>query len=159
MEQSFVHVRTAAEKRSYRKRVLRRNIIGTLMACPPFIGFLAFTLTPMIISLYLSFTELHSYNLMLAKPIGIDNYVNIFKQELLWTSVVNTESGVAAVFGKYHRQTSERKPDRAYYSLYSAGMFRGGCHADVAMDFRGQLRCHQYYAERDQSSEAPFYVG
>ena len=90
MEQSFVHVRTAAEKRSYRKRVLRRNIIGTLMACPPFIGFLAFTLTPMIISLYLSFTELHSYNLMLAKPIGIDNYVNIFKRELLWTSVVNT---------------------------------------------------------------------
>ena len=90
MIQSVKHIRTPSEKRSYRKRVIRRNIIGTLMACPPFIGFLAFTLTPMIMSLALSFTELHSYNLTLAKPVGIKNYINIFKQDLLWTSIRNT---------------------------------------------------------------------
>lgn len=77
-------------KNSKRRRALRRNVVGTLMACPPFLGFLAFTLTPMIMSLVISFTELHSYNLSMAEPIGFRNYVDIFQLELLWTSVVNT---------------------------------------------------------------------
>ena len=89
-EEECVRPASPNMKNSRRRRAIRRNIIGTLMACPPFIGFLAFTLTPMIISLAISFTELHSYNLALAVPAGIDNYIEIFKLDLLWTSVTNT---------------------------------------------------------------------
>lgn len=60
------------------------------MASPPFIGFLCFTAVPMIMSLVISFTELHSYNLSLAKFIGIRNYVEVIKSEMLWTSILNT---------------------------------------------------------------------
>ncbi|MGN1051789.1 MAG: carbohydrate ABC transporter permease, partial [Candidatus Scatosoma sp.] len=76
--------------REKRKNVLRRNIIATLMASPPFIGFLAFTLVPMLISLGISFTELHSYNLSMAKYVGFSNYIEIFKLDLLWKSLGNT---------------------------------------------------------------------
>ena len=86
----YLHVRTAAEKKSRRRKILRRNVIATAMASPPFIGFLCFTAVPMIMSLVISFTELHSYNLSLAKFIGFRNYVEVLKSEMLWTSVLNT---------------------------------------------------------------------
>lgn len=76
--------------RSRKKHSLRSEVVATLMACPPFIGFLAFTLAPMLLSLGISFTELHSYNLALAKFIGFGNYVEILRSEMLWRSLGNT---------------------------------------------------------------------
>jgi sugar transport system (permease) (binding protein dependent transporter) len=87
---NYMHVRSDAEKRSRRRKIIRRNVIGTLMASPPFIGFLCFTMIPMILSLGISFTELHSYNLSLAKFTGFDNYLMVLKSDMLWTSVLNT---------------------------------------------------------------------
>ena len=86
----YLHVRSAEEKKARRRKILRRNVIATAMASPPFIGFLCFTAVPMIMSLVISFTELHSYNLSLAKFIGIRNYVEVIKSEMLWTSILNT---------------------------------------------------------------------
>lgn len=77
-------------KRSNRRKKIRINIIGTAMASLPFIGFLCFSLFPMLVSLYVSFTDLYSYNLSQATWTGFSNYINVFKDEMLGTSVLNT---------------------------------------------------------------------
>lgn len=57
----------------------RENIVGTLMASGPLLGFLLFTCLPMILSLGISFTKLTSFDISQAEFVGFDNYVNIFK--------------------------------------------------------------------------------
>lgn len=59
-----------------RKKVanLKKEIIATSIVLPVVIGFCAFTLFPMIFSLVVSFTELHSYNVKYAEWTGWSNY-------------------------------------------------------------------------------------
>ena len=77
---------------SYKKAKQQENIIGTLMASGPFIGFLLFTCLPMLFSLYISFTKLTSFDLSQAQWVGFDNYINLFKGEyyLLPYAIRNT---------------------------------------------------------------------
>ncbi|MFS0778555.1 sugar ABC transporter permease [Neobacillus sp. 3P2-tot-E-2] len=61
---------------SKKSRILKENLTGYAFISPFIIGFLAFTLIPIIASLYLSFTN---YNLFAApKWVGFDNYVKMF---------------------------------------------------------------------------------
>ena len=53
---------------------LKKEIIATSIVMPVVIGFCAFTLFPMIFSLVVSFTELHSYNVRYAEWTGWSNY-------------------------------------------------------------------------------------
>src|SRR5699024_6896340 len=78
-------------KRWYRLLSIEKqdNISGHLFISPFIIGFLAFIVVPMGISLYMSF---HDYDLLTeAKFIGFDNFIRIFtkdpkfKQSLLVT--------------------------------------------------------------------------
>lgn len=63
-------------------------ITGWLFAAPWIVGFLAFTLGPMLFSLYASFTE---YNIIRAPEwIGLRNYENILRDEFFWISLKNT---------------------------------------------------------------------
>ena len=80
----------AALKKSNKKRAIRRNLIGTAMAAPPFIGFLCFTMFPMILSLYVSFHDLHSYNIDMAKWVGWDNYRALFNNKKVLEALDNT---------------------------------------------------------------------
>jgi multiple sugar transport system permease protein len=67
----------------------RRQRNGMLFVAPWVIGFLAFTLTPMVSSLYYSFT---SYNAIKpARWVGLQNYVLIFTADpYIRVAVVNT---------------------------------------------------------------------
>lgn len=70
---------------------LRRGetIAGLLFASPWFIGFLVFTLFPIVASIYFSFTE---YDI-LSDPywIGFDNYIEMFQWDpSFWKSLWNT---------------------------------------------------------------------
>ncbi|MEF2966042.1 sugar ABC transporter permease [Paenibacillus sp. M1] len=58
---------------------LKQNLTGYAFIGPFVIGFLSFTLIPMIVSLYLSFTK---YNLF-ASPtwVGLDNYIKMFTND------------------------------------------------------------------------------
>ena len=87
---AYVHQRTEAEKKARQRKIIKRNIIGTAMASPPFIGFLCFSLFPMLVSLYISFHELHSYNMSYAVFVGFDNFVDVFKDPMLYKSIGNT---------------------------------------------------------------------
>ncbi len=70
------------------KRKLRRELSGLLFASPWLIGFIAFSLIPILMSMYHSVC---SYNLF-TEPvfIGLDNYKNLFSDRLFWKSVYNT---------------------------------------------------------------------
>lgn len=69
----------AFKKKKLTGRSLRSNLTGYTFISPFVIGFLCFTLIPMIISLYLSFTK---YNLFAPpKWIGFDNYIKMFSND------------------------------------------------------------------------------
>lgn len=66
----------------------REEINGWLFALPFIVGFILFTLIPMVWSLYASFTN---YNII--KPpqwIGLRNFVEIFHDNFFWISLGNT---------------------------------------------------------------------
>ena len=87
---AYVHQRTEEEKKAQKRKILKRNIIGTAMASPPFICFLCFTMFPMLVSLYMSFHELHSYNMNYAIFVGFDNFGRVFDDPMLYTAIGNT---------------------------------------------------------------------
>jgi multiple sugar transport system permease protein len=71
-------------------RLLRGEAVtGWLFVLPWIVGFLAFTLGPMLFSLYTSFTE---YNIIRPPEwIGLRNFENIFlRDEFFWISLKNT---------------------------------------------------------------------
>jgi multiple sugar transport system permease protein len=63
----------------------------------PILGFFLFGFIPMIISGYLGFTELHSFDFTDAKFIGFENYKKIFDDPLFYKSVVNTLYALLAI--------------------------------------------------------------
>src|SRR4051794_31085405 len=66
----------------------REALTGWLFASPWIIGFLVFTVGPMIFSGYASLTR---YNITTApKWVGLDNYTTLFQDELFYKSLGNT---------------------------------------------------------------------
>ncbi|SDS41739.1 carbohydrate ABC transporter permease [Microbacterium paraoxydans] len=77
-------------KTRQRDRYNRREALaGYLFILPWLIGFLIFTAGAMVYSLYISFS---SYNLATnsARPVGIDNYANLFEDPRVGVSLANT---------------------------------------------------------------------
>ena len=77
-------------KTRQRDRYNRREALaGYLFISPWLLGFLIFTAGAMVYSLYISFS---SYNLATnsARPVGIDNYTNLFEDPRVGVSLVNT---------------------------------------------------------------------
>lgn len=76
------------QKKKSMKRKLRRELSGLLFAAPWLIGFIAFSMVPIILSIYYS---LCSYNLF-TEPVfvGLVNYKSLFSDRLFWKSVYNT---------------------------------------------------------------------
>ncbi len=61
---------------------------GLLFLSPWLIGFLAFTLYPMLVSLYYSFTIYHSKRV--PEWVGFENYANLFTDQKFYLSLGNT---------------------------------------------------------------------
>ena len=61
---------------------------GPLFIVPVFAGFALFALVPMLCSLYFSFTKYNIYNSI--QWIGLQNYVDLFKDELVSKTFFNT---------------------------------------------------------------------
>ena len=68
----------------------REDIQGTLMSILPFVGFLAFSLYPMLLSLVVSFHELKSYDISYMKWVGLENYKFVFTNKWVNISFKNT---------------------------------------------------------------------
>lgn len=76
-------------RRSWLKPAAREELTGWLFASPWIIGFLLFTVGPMVFSLYTSFTK---YNILSApKWIGLENYrYMFFSDPMFWKALTNT---------------------------------------------------------------------
>ncbi len=61
---------------------------GLLFLSPWLIGFFAFTLYPMVVSFYYSFTIYHSKRA--PEWVGLENYANLFTDDKFWISLNNT---------------------------------------------------------------------
>lgn len=79
---------SAPQKRKINRKKLYDTICGWIFLAPALLGFVAFTLIPLALSFYYSFTE---YN-MLSTPVfvGFRNYVNMFKLASFDVAVKNT---------------------------------------------------------------------
>ena len=65
--------------------IYNNNTVGYVFLAPFVIGFLCFTIIPMISSLYYSCTD---YNMIDKETwIGIKNYINLFKDERFLNSI------------------------------------------------------------------------
>ena len=74
---------------SYEKRIARQKMIrGLLFISPAIVGFLIFTLFPIITSLYYSFTNFNI--LQPARWVGLENYANLFQDDYFILSLENT---------------------------------------------------------------------
>ncbi|PWM74256.1 MAG: hypothetical protein DBX59_03985 [Bacillota bacterium] len=83
--------RTVEQKRSYKRKILKQNLLGTGMVILPFLGFLCFTLFPMLMSLLLSFSNLRSALISEATfDAGFQNYIFILKDEYTWKALRTT---------------------------------------------------------------------
>lgn len=72
----------------------REALWGFLFISPWVIGFLVFTLLPTLATLGFSFTNLTLENVNAPKFIGVDNYVRMFRDDQMWSSL-----RVTLVFG------------------------------------------------------------
>jgi multiple sugar transport system permease protein len=78
-----LRVASASAKRNWRQR--REIIDAYVFMSPVIIGLLVFTIGPIIVSLFLSFTK---YNLLSdPKWVGIDNYTKMYGEDLFWKSL------------------------------------------------------------------------
>ena len=72
----------------FHKFIYNDNVVGYVFAAPFIIGFLGFTIVPMIVSIYYSFTN---YNLIVKESwIGLENYIRLFNDERFINSVIVT---------------------------------------------------------------------
>lgn len=76
---SMSKARVPIQTDGQQKRAFRRNVIAYAFISPWLIGFLGFTIGPMLVSLYLSFTN---YD-MLSSPnwVGLNNYIYMFTSD------------------------------------------------------------------------------
>lgn len=73
-----------AKTQTAKQRNLMKNLAGYAFISPWLIGFVAFTVIPMIVSLWFSFTN---YDLFSAPVfVGIKNYIDLFKDQKFITS-------------------------------------------------------------------------
>lgn len=70
------------------KESTKDTINGFLFALPWILGFLAFSLFPLLTSVYYSFTEFNP--ILPAKWVGLSNYQNLFQDPLFYKSLGNT---------------------------------------------------------------------
>jgi ABC-type sugar transport system permease subunit len=68
---------------------------GMLFLIPWIIGFLAFTLIPMIATLFFTFTDMKITSGVLSAPkwVGLTNYITLFKDNQVWNARPNSSPG------------------------------------------------------------------
>ena len=74
--------------RRWSRKVRADNIAGYLFIAPWLIGFLVFTIGPMVASGYLSLTKFSGFGAV--RWVGLQNYAKLFRDDLFYTSVYNT---------------------------------------------------------------------
>lgn len=73
---------------AFKKFLYKENTVGYIFAAPFIIGFLGFTIIPMFVSFYYSFTD---YSIVQKENwVGLQNYIKLFQDERFTNSIVVT---------------------------------------------------------------------
>lgn len=106
-------LRKSSIKKLHRGRLTHSNLAGYAFIGPWLIGFFAFSIVPMVMSLYYSFTR---YDILSAPVwVGLANYINIFTNDAKFLKA----SSVTALF------VVASVPLRLTFALLVAMLFRG----------------------------------
>ena len=95
---------------------LKEEILGTLMASGPFIGFLLFSILPLAASLVISFTEMKGFSFSAARFNGGRSYLQVIHSTYFFDSIKNTLVWLISV------------PMNMAISLYLANLLTKGLH-------------------------------
>jgi multiple sugar transport system permease protein len=90
MEEKELLLNNAPKRSSMASMRKKEDIQGTLMSLLPFLGFLIFSLYPMLLSLFISFHDLKSYDVSFREWVGFENYKFVFTNKWVRVSVGNT---------------------------------------------------------------------
>ena len=84
--------RTEEQKRAYKIKAVKHNLLGLGMVIIPFLGFLCFTMFPILLSFIISFAKLQSVLIETAvfKGVGFSNYVFVLKDSYTWYAMRTT---------------------------------------------------------------------
>ncbi|CAN7354672.1 carbohydrate ABC transporter permease [Arthrobacter sp. LjRoot14] len=77
-----------AQSRGNRKQARRNTLVGWTFILPNFLGFLAFTLIPVMAAFALSFMESSSFTA--PRWIGLENFQRLFQSDTFWVALRNT---------------------------------------------------------------------
>lgn len=72
------------------KKIKREEILGTIFANIPLVGFFIFGFIPLLLSVYLSFNSFRGLRLNSATFVGLDNFKAILQDELFYQALGNT---------------------------------------------------------------------
>lgn len=72
------------------KKIKREEILGTIFANIPLLGFFIFGFIPLLLSIYLSFNSFRGLRLNSATFVGLDNFKAILQDELFYQALGNT---------------------------------------------------------------------
>jgi multiple sugar transport system permease protein/alpha-1,4-digalacturonate transport system permease protein len=78
----------AVISRGNRKQARRNTLIGWTFILPNFLGFLAFTLIPVVAAFALSFMEWTSFTA--PRWVGLENFQRMFQSDTFWVALRNT---------------------------------------------------------------------
>ncbi len=85
---TVVRIERAYNPLTWSKRTRRNFRVGMFFISPWLIGFLAFTLYPMMASLVYSFSEFTFHQPL--QWVGLKNYINLFQDKYFWIALQNT---------------------------------------------------------------------
>ena len=73
-----------------KKRIKKEEVLGTLYASIPLIGFVIFGLIPLVMAIVMSFFKLRDFGFVDAEFVGLENFIYVLKDATFWESIVNT---------------------------------------------------------------------
>ena len=73
-----------------KNRLRKEEVQGMVFANIPLLGFCIFGLIPLIVSFYLSFNSFKGLRIHTAEYVGLENFKEIFKDDLFYQSLSNT---------------------------------------------------------------------
>lgn len=77
-------------RKAKQKNNIKKNLIGWLICGLPVIGFILFHLIPLVVSFFLSFSDLKGYDMSQAEWVGLKNFETLFNDPLFWKALKTT---------------------------------------------------------------------
>ena len=88
LELSEADTPPARQPKRKKFKITREEVCGTVLAAVPLIGFLIFSLAPLILAFAMAFLDMPGFEAVGGEWIGFANFTYVFSDPLFWQSVV-----------------------------------------------------------------------